>query len=134
MQGEQHPFRAGLLSQTRRKVTKNRDDLAAVQRARDEVNKLVLDHGPWATERFHWVGLIINLVATPDEVAPEPIVRRISKGELPVIVDAHVEPLRGLEAEQLVTEYKRLMLRGLIAGLQARGEDVSFAVAALANL
>ncbi len=136
MEVEPCPFRAGVLAQTRRKVTNNRDDLAAAQQAKNEINALVLRQGPWKTNRFKWVGVIVNIVATPEEAAPEPIVRRITKGELPVVVDAYVEDLREfrLDLPKLVVEYKRLMLRGLIAGLRAKGEDASFAVEALEAL
>ncbi|MDP9389149.1 MAG: hypothetical protein M3Q48_14830 [Actinomycetota bacterium] len=111
---ERHPFRVGTIFQTRRKVTNVRDDRAAAQQARDEVNELVLAHGPWKTDRFQWVGVVINIVGAPEEVAPEPIVGRISKGEVPVVVDAYVEDLRRFRVDlpQLVVEYKRLMLRG----------------------
>ncbi len=136
MEVEPHPFRAGLLAQTRRKVTNTRDDLAAAQQAKNEINDLVLRQGPWKTDRFQCVGVIINIVATAEEAAPEPIVRRITKGELPVVVDAYVEDLREfrLDLPKLVVEYKRLMLRGLIAGLRAKGQDASFAEEALEAL
>ena len=60
----------------------------------DEVNALVLRQGPWTTDRFKYVGVIINILGSAEEAAPEPIVRRITKGELPVVVDAYVEDLR----------------------------------------
>lgn len=133
---ESHPFRAGLIAQTRRKVTNNRDDGASAQQAMDEVNALVLRQGPWTTDRFKYVGVIINILGSAEEAAPEPIVRRITKGELPVVVDAYVEDLRRyrLDLPGLVVEYKRLMLRGLVAGLRAKGQDASFAEEALEAL
>lgn len=100
----------------------------------DEINALVRERGSWDGSRFDWVGVVINVVATPEEVPSEPLVRRISKGELPVVVDVDVERLRGLEHVDLVVAFKRLMLRGLVAGLRAKGQDASFAETALSAL
>ncbi|MDP9402383.1 MAG: hypothetical protein M3P85_03420 [Actinomycetota bacterium] len=99
----EHPFRAGMVSLTRRKV---RGDVAAGQQAMDDVNQFVREHADdWSTARFEWVGVVIQHVEEPTGGSRKPVVHRVTRdGELPVLVEVEVPRLRGLDHDSLVAE------------------------------
>jgi hypothetical protein len=106
-----------------------RQNAAAANRVRDELEAEVINSGFLKDAPFSWIGLIIRYGLKDEEIPHYETVDRVD-GELPMAIEIDVHWLLGASEEEMARVYRETTLRALVHA----GEKYNLPVSRLKSL